>query len=62
MGAARTVRRGDLVPLDGDLGVRHAVEQVVDRVVAVAAGDERSGRAELDEPLRQLAARPVPRR
>ncbi len=47
----------DVVPLDGKLDVLAAVEEMVDRGLAVAAGDERGRSAELDQPLGQVAAR-----
>ena len=47
-----------VVALDRDLEVPLAVEEVVDRI-AVAAGHDRRRRAELDEPLGELALRPV---
>ncbi|HEV3480421.1 MAG TPA: hypothetical protein VG144_13365, partial [Gaiellaceae bacterium] len=43
--------------LNGQLNVLAAVEQVVDRTIAVAAGDEDGGRAELADPLCELAPR-----
>ena len=62
MGAAGAVRGRDVVPLDGDLDVPLAVEEVVDRIVAVPAGDDHRGSAQLVEPLGQLAPRAaVPR-
>ena len=61
MGAARAVRRRDVVALDRDLDVALPVEEVVDRVVAVAAGDDDRGRAELVHALGELAPR-VPSR
>ena len=54
-----------LVPHDRDLDVRAAVEEVVDRLLAVTARDDRRRRAELVQPLGELAtragARPAPR-
>src|SRR5205823_2614223 len=55
--AARAVRGGDRVTLDRDLDVRRAVEEVVDSVLAVTAGDDDRGRAELVQPLGELCAR-----
>ena len=43
--------------VDRDLDVARAVEEVVDGVLAVAAGDDDGGRAELVQPLGELAAR-----
>ena len=56
MRATRSVCRCDVMPLDGNLEVLAAVEEVVDRVIAVAARDDRGARAELVQPLRLLAA------
>ena len=55
--AAGAVRRRHRVTLDRDLEVLAPVEEVVDGVFAVAARDERRRRAELDEPLGELAPR-----
>ena len=49
----------DRVPLDGDLDVPLAVEEVVDRRRAMAAGDDDGRRAQLMQPLGQLDARAV---
>ena len=46
----------DLVPLDRDLDVPLAVEEVVDRLVAVAAGDDHGRRAELVRAARPARA------
>ena len=53
--AAGAVRRSDVVPLDGDLDVALAVVEMVDGVVAVAAGDDHRRRAELVQALGELA-------
>jgi hypothetical protein len=56
--AAGAVGRRHVVARDGNLDMPLAVEQVVDRVVAVAAGhDDRTG-AELDDRLCQLGTCP----
>ena len=53
MRAAGAVRGGDVVALDRDLDVLAAVEEMVDRLVAVAAGDDHGRRTERVEPLGQ---------
>ena len=61
MRAAGAVRRGDVVPLDGNLDMLAPVEEMVDRVVAVPAGDDHRRRAELVQalaPARAAARRP----
>ena len=58
--AAGAVRCRDVVALDGDLDVPLAVEEMVDRIVAVPAGDDHRGRAELVDPLGELAPRARP--
>ena len=55
--AAGAVRRRDVVALDLDLDVPLPVEEMVDRVFAVAAGDDHRGSAELVDPLGELAPR-----
>ena len=57
MRAACAVRRRHVVALDRELDVLDPVEEVVDGLVAVAARDDHGRRAELDEPLGQLAPR-----
>jgi hypothetical protein len=47
------------VALDRDLDVAHAVEEVVDGSPC-PAGDDRRGRAELDEAFRERALGPAP--
>ena len=57
VGAAGAVRRRGIVTIDRDLDVLVAVEEVVDRLRAVAARDDHGRSAELMEALGQLAPR-----
>ncbi len=59
MRTSGTVRRRDVMACDGNLDVLAAVEEMVDRVVAVAAGDDHCRRAEVVQALRELAARRI---
>src|SRR5439155_25013811 len=58
--AAGAMRGWDAVPLDRDLDVLLAVEEVVDRLVTVTAGDDHSAGAEPVQPLGQLVGRAFP--
>jgi hypothetical protein len=51
------VRRRDIVLFDLDLDVPLTVEEVIDRLVPVAASDDHRPRAELVDPLGELAPR-----
>ncbi len=55
--APRSVRGRNVMALDRELGVLVPVEEVVDGGIAVAARDERRGRAELDQSLGKLPSR-----
>ena len=55
--AAGAVRRRDGEPLDGDLDVLRSRRRDGRRRLAVAAGDDRGRRAELDQPLGELGLR-----
>ena len=57
--AARAVRRSDRRAARRESRRARAVEEMVDRVVAVPAGDDRGARAQLVQPLRQLSPRRV---
>ena len=56
MRTARSVRRSDVVPLNLDLDVALAVEEMIDRRVPVTSGDDDGGRASIVDPLGELAA------
>jgi len=49
------MRRGDVEPLDGDLDMTLAVEEMIDGI-AVPARDDRRGRTKRDEALSELRA------
>ena len=53
MRAAGAVRGGDVVALDRNLHVPLPVEEVVDRLVGVSAGDDHRRRSESVNALRQ---------
>src|SRR4029077_3104565 len=56
MRTARSVRRSDVVPVNGDLDVALAVEEMIYRRVPVTPGDEDGGRASIVDSLGELAA------
>ena len=60
MRTARSMRRGDVVPVDRDLDVALPVEEMIDRRVPVTPGDNDGGRASIVNPLGELAARARP--